>query len=323
MPTHEEVHGGRASVLTRAHTEDDTAVDSLVSKQMDRTEFEVDNPSICASELNKKEFTKGDICVPTDEMSEVVKDNGYTSVSTAMSELQCDEGTKNEKDLCVLEKLHDRKRVVKYFKVPTKSISPSYWINNTEIDNVQYQLSDLFHGYYYSNIHMIDFGMFNPDNQDIMHDIKAVKDIDFVRELADGADRELTYNGKMKWFGMVVNTDTSDGRGQHWFAIFMDFASTPCTVEYFNSSGYDIRNPSFKKWFIGLADSISRAGTKCKYVRVTEIQHQNATTANCGAYSLFYIWSRLNGTPYDWFAKNKVPDTKMALFRKYVFRPQS
>lgn len=321
MSSSAEVHGGKAAVFAQSYTNDDAV--TTVNKKSDNVEFEVDNPSICSSELNKSKFTKGDTCVPTNEMSEAVESNGYASVSAAASDLQCDSGTKNDKDLCVLEKLNDRKRVVKYFKVPTKSISQNYWINNTEIDTVQYQLSDLFPGYYYSNIHMIDFGMFDPDNKDVMPDIKAVKDINFVNELVGGDSKELTYNGEMKWFGVVVNTDTSDGSGQHWFSIFMDFTSTPCTIEYFNSSGYDVRNPSFKKWFIGLADDVSRAGRKCKYVRVTEIQHQNSTTANCGAYSLYYIWSRLNGTPYSWFGKNKVPDAKMALFRKYVFRSQS
>ncbi len=288
--------------------------------------FESSNPSICSAELNVGTFDASKSCVPKKEMNEAVSEGGYTSIDDASKDLQCTstgEGSEDAKDLCILERMNDRKRVVKYFKTPVKSISPNYWINNSEIDTVQYQLSDLFDGYYYSNIHMIDFGMFSPDDKDVMPDIKPLKQINFVNELTGSSDKELTHDGEMKWFGVVANTDVSSGRGQHWFAIFMDFSSTPCTIEYFNSSGYDIRNHRFKQWFINLADDITRAGKSCKYIRVTEIQHQMQTTANCGAYSMYYIWSRLNGVPYDWFGKNKVPDSRMELFRKYVFRHNS
>ena len=52
----------------------------------------------------------------------------------------------------------------------------------------------------------------------------------------------LNYNGELKYFGMVCNTDSSSGSGIHWFSIFIDFTLNPIQIEYFNSSGYDIKN---------------------------------------------------------------------------------
>lgn len=314
------VNGGRLALQTPLH---DTIQDNAVTHS-NKKEY-TDTPiakNICASDIDRTHSTHENTCVPSDEMESAVEDNGYSTVREAADDLQCHDSDTNARDLCILEKVHDRKRVVRYFKTPVKSMSANYWLNNTDIDTTQYHLSTLFTGYYYSNIHMIDFGMFNPDTQDVIQEVKAVDNIDFVREVCKPSDskRTLTYNGAIKSFGIVVNTDVSSGKGIHWFAVFMDFASTPCTIEYFNSSGYDVKTPKFKSWMISLADDITRAGKPCKYVRVSEIQHQSATTANCGVYSLYYIWSRLHGTPHVWFAKNKVPDSKMELFRKFVFR---
>ena len=73
----------------------------------------------------------------------------------------------------------------------------------------------------------------------------------------------------------------------------MDFSSDtndkPYNIEYFNSSGYDIRNKAFKQYFVNLADEITREVKKCNFIKVTDIQHQKSDTANCGSYALFYI----------------------------------
>ena len=307
-----EKSGGKALIVSNIVKDDihDT-------KSKPRVE---ESTSICASDLKSVNHNNQEGCVPQPEMEEVVHEDGFKSVEEAEKKLQCS-GNEEQKELCVLEKLKKRKYIVRYFKTPTPSFSSNYWLNNTEIDTVQYQLSCVFSGYYYSNIHMIDFGMFNPDTQDVMPHVFDIKEINFVEELQH--PNKLTYNGKLKSFGVVVNTDVSSGRGIHWFSIFMDFSSSPFTLEYFNSSGYDIRNATFKRWILDLADDISKKVKPCKYIRATQIQHQLPTTSNCGAYSLFYIWSRLNGTPYEWFAKNKVSDDQMTLFRKYIFRSDS
>jgi hypothetical protein len=239
----------------------------------------------------------------------------------------------SSKEICIIENLKNtnndshvkkvmNKTLLTFFKPITKSFDGKYWMNNTDIDSIQFQLQNLFKGYYYSNIHMIDLIMFDPINNDLMqngHKIKSIKEIDFINELK-GIGNKLTYNGELKNYGIVINTDSSNGKGIHWFSIFIDFQSTPIKIEYFNSSGYDIKNIKFKTFFINLADEITKDFKKCIFVKVTDIQHQRENTANCGSYSLFYIYKRLNKIPYEYFANNKITDEQMEAFRKFLFR---
>lgn len=53
----------------------------------------------------------------------------------------------------------------------------------------------------------------------------------------------------------------------------------------------------------------------------SEIRHQQSKT-ECGLYSLFYIFARLNGVPYEYFMKNPVPDQLMFEFRQVLFNSE-
>ena len=65
--------------------------------------------------------------------------------------------------------------------------------------------------------------------------IKPITEINFIDELKKN-NSNFTYNGELKNFGVVINTDLSTNGGIHWFSIFIDFTVTPITIEYFNSS---------------------------------------------------------------------------------------
>jgi hypothetical protein len=280
--------------------------------------------TLCALNLNNS------TCIPEEELKNKIKNFNYEdnidseSVEKLLErkgvEFQCKGENLQEIELCVMEKLEGKKEIVKYFKPETKGFTHSYWLNNTEIDNVQYHLYSNYKGYYYSNIHMIDLGMFDPRNKEhIQYSPTEIMNIDFVKELKGNGI--LTENGDLKYYGVVMNTDTSDGRGIHWFSIFIDFTSTPITIEYFNSSGYDIKNKNFKSFLIKMADSIDLNIKPCKFIKVSDIQHQKSTTSNCGVYALYYLWKRLGGTPWEFFQKNKIEDEFIVIFRKYFFRP--
>jgi hypothetical protein len=293
--------------------------------------------SLCV--LNRK----GDSCLPKKVIKDLEKKilpNNESNLPTNIiieklaTKLKCTSSDNtSSKEICIIEKIKEKnndstlkkvmnKALLTYFKPVTKSFDGNYWMNNTDIDSIQYQFQTLFKGYYYSNIHMIDMIMFDPNNAHMMENcdkIKAIREINFVNELK-GVNNQLTYNGELKNYGIVINTDLSSGGGVHWFSIFIDFQSTPITIEYFNSSGYDIKNINFKKYLINLADEITREVRKCVFVKVTDIQHQRNNTANCGGFSLFYIFRRLHGTPYEYFSNNKIIDEKIEAFRKFLFR---
>lgn len=223
------------------------------------------------------------------------------------------------------------KQIITYFKPCAKGLGPNYWINNTEIDNIQYQLQQKFSGYYYSYIHMIDLKMFEPSNIEnlLNYDkIYPLTEINFVNELLK-KNNKLTYNGDLKYFGVVCNTDISTNGGKHWFSIFIDFNVNPITIEYFNSSGYSILNgehkrerQQFSENFHNLADDLTRNNKPAKFIQVTEIEHQRDDTANCGSYSIFYIWARLHGKPLDFFKNNKIKDEDMEKFRAVMWRKE-
>lgn len=286
--------------------------------------------SICI--LNKEQ----DHCLPENIIKKIeikilnknTNINKIDKIELLAEKKNCNGETLQEKEVCILEKINDdesKKILLHHFKPVTKSFSKNHWITNTEIDSIQYQLSLEFKGYYYSNIHMIDLVMFDPNTAEHMnYKAKCIKDINFINEIKK-TNNILTYNGELKNYGIVINTDTSKGHGLHWFSIFIDFKVDPITVEYFNSSGYDLENIKFKNYFENIIDDIKRDKDikDCKWVQVTEIQHQRDDTANCGAYSLYYIWMRLKGKPYEYFSNHKIIDEDMADFREFLFRTKT
>jgi hypothetical protein len=246
-----------------------------------------------------------------------------------------------EKELCILNKIKNKtddnnlkiaieRQIIKFFKIPTKSLDKNYWLNNTEIDNIQYQLRDKYPGYYFTTIHMIDLCNFMPSNNDIFNHsdkIYNIKDINFVHELTNHPDAKLTFNGPLKYFGMVCNTDLSSNGGIHWFTIFIDFTTNPIQIEYFNSSGYPLtkgthinERKEFYLFFKNLEDDLTKNKFPANFFKVTDIEHQRNDTANCGSYSLYYIWSRLRGTSYTFFQNKKITDELMEKFRSILWR---
>lgn len=247
-------------------------------------------------------------------------------------------------ELCILKKIEKNtnnkelkqavgKQLLAYFKPIAKRLDGNYWLNNSEIDMIQYQFQNLFEGYYYSFIHMIDFNMYPPQVIDYIKDsdkIKPIHAINFIDELQKNKNRIFNFNGDLKYFASVFNTDVSTGTGIHWISFFIDFTAHPITIEYFNSSGYPLTNgehPHYRKkcyeFYINLADDLTRAGYDAKFIQVTNIEHQRSNTANCGSYSLYYIWKRLNGIPYSYFSDNKILDEDMENFRSFLWRTKS
>lgn len=301
--------------------------------------IDIKEDNICAHHKNDG----SGICLPkniiVDLHNKIIKDDQTGSSADIINKL-CDElkcTNDQNMEICIINNtpstiLSDAKKndlKTEYFK-PEADIDPIAWLNNTNIDEVQEQLYKKYPHYYYSYIHMIDFIM-HPPEIGVNHPIHNIKDIDFVKELKNiRYDKKITTDeNKMKYYGVVFNTDPSHKGGQHWFAIFFNFASLgtindPYTLEYFNSSGEDIKDPGFVPFFKNLAVDISKQLNKCcKYIKVTKLQHQNTVTGNCGCYALGYIWDRLEGVPYTKFddPKEKITDDKyMTKFRKKLFR---
>ena len=88
----------------------------------------------------------------------------------------------------------------------------------------------------------------------------------------------------------VVNTDTSDKPGQHWFAVFVPRRGP---IEYFDSFG---RPPSE----LEISTLIRMNGGRYKY---NTHRIQSDQSQNCGQFSLCYLLFRLKNYTMNQFIK--------------------
>jgi hypothetical protein len=192
-------------------------------------------------------------------------------------------------------------------------------LNNENIDNVLKKLTKRHKGFYHMNMQMIDFaGEKDISGEWIIKNGQKIKPtslgkIDMVRDV---------LNKGFKTFGVVMNTDYRTGGGIHWFSLFVCLESNPITVEYFNSSG----NKPVKQiqdWLIKTEENLKSAGNKVQVVILSGMVHQRDSETECGPYSIYYIWNRLNGIPPTNFQNKRVPDAKMIAFRKSLFKDDS
>lgn len=189
---------------------------------------------------------------------------------------------------------------------PAESVE---WLNNRNIDSTLRQWSEnsveLFgKKFCYFPCQMIDF-------EKVKSELCHLNIVDLVKEGCAS-------------FGVVLNTDTSDGRGKHWFGVYgdLDHAGTqkdPYSLEYFNSSG----NPpmdQLSEWMEKTCHRLLRDNGKyCEPHRCVfkRLQHSNT---ECGMWSLLYIRSRLEGHEPQWFYTVNADDNDMIKMRKLLFR---
>jgi hypothetical protein len=123
--------------------------------------------------------------------------------------------------------------------------------------------------------------------------------------------------------GCVINSDVYDGSGKHWMALFADArdSSDPprWTIEFFNSAA--VRPES--EWLEWMAKTkremlAINPRARIELINVCKVWHQHSTS-ECGPYSLFYIWARLNGVAPEYFLEHAVPDQVMFEFRQHLF----
>jgi len=197
-------------------------------------------------------------------------------------------------------------------------------ISDNEVDEVLDQWMEKWHDFCNLHFTMIDFEVYGA----------ALATVDLF-DLFNGKVSSLpmplfktTIPIEMKPYkcaATVLNSDIHTGRGKHWTAIFID-ARNPnvISLEFFNSSG----NPTYPevlKWQektrIVLSKKYADSGktVEVKPVQVSNVRHQFSDT-ECGPYCLYYIFSRLNGVPYENFKHTPVADATVTNFRKKIYR---
>ncbi len=299
--------------------------------------------SVCA--LNKSNTAEG-TCLNDAQIKIISKYAKADTIKDIKKETKCDD------DICILDAINIPLQIKEQIKreslkAPAGGFDHNYWLNNTEIDTIMSQFRIQFDGFAHGWIHMSDLVAFAPSNiKTFDYDVFDARETDFASELKysfiqRGIIKDDTFkytpklstykNKPLTAYGIVCNTDSSKGSGQHWFAIFIstdqydpDNSSKPwIRIECFNSAGGGSDNQAFDKFWNEQAIQISKAtGLKCTYDTITTIQHQRSDTGNCGSYSLFYIYARLRGEHPSEFNNPRriIKDEEMKRFRKVCFR---
>lgn len=179
-------------------------------------------------------------------------------------------------------------------------------LSNYNIDDILKQYSLWFNDFTYLNFNMRNYADYsfrdgyienNPDT------LATVKVSDW-------------YPAKKK-LGCVINTDTYQGPGKHWMALFVDTTVTPCSVEFFNSSG-NAPLLEYQRWLEKTKLQLEDLKLPAKTYAVSKIQHQDSRS-ECGVYSLLYIYARLKGIPVEVFQNKKIDDALCFHFRQLIF----
>lgn len=260
----------------------------------------------CAFHIDKE----GPFCSPdvvVDKLKDKFKiEKDDELLDTLKDKFKCDT------EICILEQPEIKNEIgdhevssliVESFK-PDGPRDTTQWLSNVEIDAV---LDQMEKKYTHKKFLHIPFQM-----------------IDFESTGSELArlDWSKKYEEGYRCFGTVLNTDTSKGMGQHWFAIFSDFSddSNTFTIEYFNSSGSLPMN-QVATWMKKAKHEWQAVFDNKKIEDVISSRIVNQLDDfSCGAYSLYYIISRLDGTPHEYFKHNAIGDHNMVEFRKYLFR---
>ena len=124
---------------------------------------------------------------------------------------------------------------------------------------------------------------------------------------------------KKRTAAVIINTDNCSGKGEHWFPLFIDLRDKVISLEYYNSVKKKMPTQIYD-YFNDLKNSYIQRGGK-RDVQIYSMlpdEHQNKNS-ECGIYSLFYIYSRLEGISGQEIVSYSLPDDHVHKLRKVMF----
>ena len=237
-------------------------------------------------------------------------------IAAAKSHFNC------ESEKCVIENVAESigrdkaKQIINSF-LKIEGPTDSRLLSNVNIDGTLAQWAQAHKEFFAYNFNMLDYASHSFVNGEVLNRPDSLATVYFP---------DLYAKNDIRCAGCVINSDTYSGSGKHWMALFADARDqSEWTVEFFNSSG-NSPAPEFVNWMVKTKNAMENMieswpkerRPKISVVKVSSIQHQKSKS-ECGLYSLFYIWARLNEVPYTFFQKNKVDDQLMFEFRQHLF----
>jgi len=179
------------------------------------------------------------------------------------------------------------------------------WLSSDDIDAVEKGFMLLFADYHYVGTVPIDF------------DLKSETRKCLVSALCSMRLPELAKQGKDR-IGIIINTDTHDGPGQHWVSVFCDIRSEldfP-RFTYFDSYAHD-PEPEIVELGQRWKEQWDATKIHAKPMELTynKTRHQ-FKDSECGMYCLYFQYACLLGLPMSC----RIPDDVINGFRGLLFR---
>ena len=177
----------------------------------------------------------------------------------------------------------------------------SNWLSNEDIENVLRSYEKKYKTFSLGGIVPIDFSVTDSEGNCSFWNLCKHHYCDLAKQ----------YNT----FAIVFNTDTHDGSGQHWIAMFMNFKKGE--ICYFDSVG-DAPPIQVKRLIERLRVEGSSCLNKPVKVYINAVKHQKRNT-ECGMYCLIFIHHMLTNGDFFSFNARRIPDEEAFKYRKYFF----
>ena len=219
----------------------------------------------------------------------------WKNIQTRLQD-KCDEGAAE----CIVVSLLSKPKAPTAWKA-----NPEEWLSSIDIDAVEKQYQKVFREYYYVGTVPIDFGKKSKTGECLVNSLCSL-------------DIRGIYKKGYRQIGIVFNTDTSDGPGEHWIALFCDIRPElefP-RITYFDSYSHKPEKEVqilMKRW----AETWDSTKIHKKPMEITynKTRHQYQDS-ECGMYCLYFHLCCLVGIPMD----KQIPDQVVRGFRGLLFR---
>lgn len=176
--------------------------------------------------------------------------------------------------------------------------NPNEWLTTVDIQKVMKQWEKADPTFRFLGPSPIDYDTHKMYNECVWEDICKFDLLDTIKK------------GKKK-VGLIFNLDKHTESGSHWVAIYVD--TNKKEIYFFDSYGDDIPDQLMK-----FCETVKEQSNNTYEIFINKKVHQKGNS-ECGMYSMYFIIQLLNGTPYETFQKERVPDEKMLQLRKEYF----
>jgi len=257
-------------------------------------------------------FVKTDVCTPSHILKTMV--NGELEEPFEILE-KLKKETKCNSEICVIKSKLSKQVasdiIRRYFKL--SGPGDASLLNNINIDNTLIQWSMYNKDFYPWNFNMRNYVDYHFKDGRTVDGPDTLATIQFIDK----------YKSNYKCGACVINSDVYQGPGKHWMALFVDCRKEEDSVEFFNSSG-NAPAGEWVNWMVKTKNQLedyyyeNNIQKMVKIINVSTIKHQRSKS-ECGVYSLFYIYCRLNNIPYKFFQEKIIQDKFMFEFRNLLF----